>query len=51
MERINKVRLISVFIFLVPFLSVNICLILGQIFTYGEVFKIGDAITKIGGLG
>ncbi len=46
MERINKVRLISVFIFLVPFLSVNICLILGQIFTYGEVFKIGDAISE-----
>ena len=46
MERINKVRLISIFIFLVPFLSVNICLILGQIFTYGEVFKIGDAISE-----
>ncbi len=46
MERINKVRLISIFIFLVPFLAVNICLILGQIFPYGEVFKIGDAISE-----
>ena len=46
MERINKVRLISIFIFLVPFLAINICLILGQIFPYGEVFKIGDAISE-----
>ena len=46
MNRINKVKIISIFIFLVPFISINTCLILSQIFPYGEVFAIGDAISE-----
>jgi hypothetical protein len=46
MDRVNNVRIISIFIFLLPFSAINICLILGQIFPYGEVFAIGDAISE-----
>ena len=46
MDKINKVKIISIFIFLIPFVSINTCLILSQIFPYGEVFAIGDAISE-----
>jgi hypothetical protein len=46
MNEIKKIRKISIWIFLIPFISINICLILSQIFPYGEVFAIGDAISE-----
>ena len=46
MNEISKIKKISIWIFLVSFLSINICLILSQIFPYGEVFAVGDAISE-----
>ena len=46
MDEISKIKKISIWIFLIPFISVNICLVLSQIFPYGEVFAIGDAISE-----
>ncbi len=46
MNEIYKIRLVSLWIFLLVFISINTCLILSQIFPYGEVFAIGDAISE-----
>ena len=46
MSEIYKIRLVSLWIFLLVFVSINTCLILSQIFPYGEVFAIGDAISE-----
>ena len=46
MNLIHKIKHISLWIFLIPFVSINTCLILTQIFPYGEVFAIGDAISE-----
>ena len=48
MGEIQKIRLISLWIFILVFVSINICLILSQVFHYGEVFAIGDAISERG---
>lgn len=45
MLKIKEIKTTSLYIFLIPVLSVNLCLILSQIFPYGEgPFAIGDAI-------
>ena len=46
MNEIDKIKKVSVWIFLIPLISINTCLILSQIFPYGEVFAIGDAISE-----
>ena len=46
MSEIYKIRIVSLWIFLLVFISINTCLILTQIFPYGEVFAIGDAISE-----
>tara|TARA_X000001036_G_C20468190_1_gene720387 strand:- start:120 stop:833 length:714 start_codon:yes stop_codon:yes gene_type:complete len=46
MNEISVIKKISIWIFLIPFFSINICLILSQIFPFGEVFAVGDAISE-----
>ena len=46
MNEIDKIKKVSIWIFLIPLISINTCLILSQIFPYGEVFAIGDAISE-----
>jgi len=46
MNEIKKIKKISIWIFLIPFISINTCLVLTQVFPYGEIFAIGDAISE-----
>ena len=46
MNEISTIRKISIWIFLIPLFSINIPLILSQIFPFGEVFAVGDAISE-----
>ena len=46
MIEIYRIRIVSLWIFVLVFVSVNTCLILTQIFPYGEVFAVGDAISE-----
>ena len=46
MNELTRIKKVSLLIFLIPFLSTNVCLILSQIFPLGEVFAIGDAISE-----
>ena len=62
MENIFKIKKLSIWIFIIPFISINICLILSQIFEFREfgisgpgnyfldykIFKIGDPIADKG---
>lgn len=45
MLKIKEIRISGLYIFLIPVISINICLVLTQIFPYGEgPFATGDAI-------
>ena len=45
MKEIKWIKSISIWIFIIPFISVNLCLILSQSFPFGEgPFAIGDPI-------
>ena len=46
MNELTRIKKVSLLIFLIPFLSTNVCLVLSQIFPLGEVFAIGDAISE-----
>ena len=50
MHTILKIKRLSIWIFFIPFISINTCLILSQIFPFGEgPFAIGDPIGETGG--